>query len=68
MMWGIFNGLCGLIFITISLCSFASIVLYHGEYTQHQLYNHAGLSIVFTFAWVWAFKQAFEAWYIYKSR
>ena len=63
----IFNLTCGVIFMVISLIAGAGLVFYSDEYTQPQLWNMAGLSIAFAFAWMWAFKQANEAWYIYKS-
>ncbi|EBY8704589.1 TPA: hypothetical protein P5894_004513 [Escherichia coli] len=63
----IFNVTCGVILMVISLIAGAGLVFHSDEYTQPQLWNMAGLSIAFAFAWVWAFKQASEAWYIYKS-
>ncbi|EFS6497255.1 hypothetical protein NMW39_22235 [Escherichia coli] len=63
----IFNVICGVILMVISLIAGAGLVFYSDEYTLPQLWNMAALSIACAFAWMWAFKQANEAWNIYKS-
>ncbi|HFN7318073.1 TPA: hypothetical protein ACHGRL_004219 [Escherichia coli] len=64
----IFNATCGMIFMVLSLSAGAGLVFHGDQYTQGQLWNMAGLSIALAFAWVWAFKNAGESWYIHKSR
>ncbi|EAO9266502.1 hypothetical protein I5W62_004848 [Salmonella enterica] len=64
----IFNATCGMIFMVLSLSAGAGLVFHGDQYTQGQLWNMAGLSIALAFAWVWAFKNAGEAWYIWKSK
>lgn len=51
----------------LSLYLFFGLVLHTDEFTQGQLLNMAGLSVAFTVAWVWSFKQVGENIYILKS-
>jgi hypothetical protein len=64
----IFNATCGVVFMVLSLSAGAGIVFQGDGYTQLQLWSMAGLSIACAFAWVWAFRNAGESWYIHKSR
>ncbi|EFN9693281.1 hypothetical protein D3G56_17920 [Escherichia coli] len=67
MFWIIFNTITGGVFMILSLYLFFGLVLHTDEFTQGQLLNMAGLSVAFTVAWVWSFKQVGENIYILKS-
>ncbi|HBV4265991.1 TPA: hypothetical protein MDW71_005284 [Klebsiella pneumoniae] len=64
----IYNIMAGLVFVVMSVASLAGLVLHGNEYTLGHFWNMAALGIASTLAWVWAFFQAKEAWYIIKSR